>query len=86
MADLRCLSSDYESGTLGHYGRVTNIRRPLPPPPTKPRPFRRAVLRGLALILPPVLTIVTLLWVASTVQVYVLQPVTDGLARCWSGV
>ena len=63
---------------------------PLPPPPTKPRPFRRAVLRGLALILPPVLTIVTLLWVASTVQVYVLQPVTDGarqvLVWCLSDV
>jgi uncharacterized membrane protein len=50
----------------------------LPPVPAKPRPFRRAVLRGLALVLPPVLTIVTLLWVAGTVQVYVLRPVTDG--------
>jgi uncharacterized membrane protein len=49
-----------------------------PTAPSKPRPFRRAVLRGLALVLPPVLTIVTLLWVAGTVQVYVLRPVTDG--------
>ncbi len=46
--------------------------------PARPRPFRRAVLRGIALVLPPVLTIVTLLWVASTVQVYVLRPVTVG--------
>lgn len=54
---------------------------PIPVPPAtvaKPRPFRRAVLRGIALVLPPVLTIVTLLWVASTVQVYVLRPVTVG--------
>lgn len=48
------------------------------PVASKPRPFRRAVLRGVALVLPPVLTVVTLLWVASTVQVYVLQPVTVG--------
>jgi len=56
----------------------TSSAPPPPPAPSKPRPFRRAVLRGLALVLPPVLTIVTLLWVASTVQVYVLGPVTDG--------
>jgi uncharacterized membrane protein len=50
------------------------------PAVAKPRPFRRAVLRGLAIMLPPVLTIVVFLWVASTVQVYVLRPVTN-LAR-----
>jgi len=48
------------------------------PVAAKPRPFRRAVLRGLAIMLPPVLTIVVFLWVASTVQVYVLRPVTNG--------
>ena len=48
------------------------------PPIVKPRSFRRAVLRGMALVLPPVLTVVTLLWVASTVQMYVLRPVTAG--------
>lgn len=48
------------------------------PAPARPRPFQRAVLRGIAIVLPPVLTIVTLLWVASTVQVYVLRPVTVG--------
>src|ERR1700685_4154312 len=46
--------------------------------PARPRPFRRAVLRGMALVLPPVLTIVVLLWVANTVQMYVLRPVTVG--------
>ena len=56
-----------------------SVPPPIPPSaPARPRPFRRAVLRGMALVLPPVLTIVTLLWVASTVQVYVLRPVTDG--------
>ena len=62
---------------------VTTPQSSVPPPippaaPAKPRPFRRAVLRGVALVLPPVLTIVALLWMASTVQMYVLRPVTDG--------
>jgi uncharacterized membrane protein len=35
------------------------------------------VLRGLTLLLPPILTIVILVWVFSTVEVYVLKPVTD---------
>lgn len=38
------------------------------------RPFRRAVLRGLAVVLPPLLTIVILLWILNTVQDYVLTP------------
>lgn len=40
----------------------------------RPRPFRRAVLRGLAVVLPPLLTIVILLWILNTVQDYVLTP------------
>lgn len=57
----------------------SSVPPPLPPAaPAKHRPFRRAVLRGMALVLPPVLTIVALLWMASTVQMYVLRPVTDG--------
>jgi len=39
------------------------------------RPFRRAVLRGLGVVLPPLLTIVILVWVGNTVQEYVLVPV-----------
>ncbi len=50
----------------------------IPPTAAKPRPFRRAVLRGLAVVLPPVLTVVIFLWMAGTVQRYVLRPVTDG--------
>jgi uncharacterized membrane protein len=43
---------------------------------TPPRvgPFRRAVLRGLGILLPPLLTIVIILWVANTVAVYLLEP------------
>ncbi len=39
-------------------------------------PFRRAVLRGLGVVLPPLLTIVIFLWIGGTVQNYVLEPVT----------
>lgn len=37
-------------------------------------PFRRAVLRGLGVLLPPLLTIVIFLWVGNTVSVYLLDP------------
>lgn len=47
-------------------------------------PFRAAVFRGLAVVLPPLLTIVIFFWVGGTVQHYVLEPVTvwtrNGLA------
>ncbi len=43
-------------------------------------PFRRAVLRGLGVILPPLLTIVILIWVWNAVEQYVLVPV-ETLAR-----
>jgi uncharacterized membrane protein len=42
------------------------------------RPFRRAVLRGVAVVLPPLLTVVILLWVWSAVREYVLGPVERG--------
>ena len=52
------------------------------PPPTSEkkraeplRPFRRAVVRGIGVILPPLLTIVIFVWVGSTVNTYVMQPV-----------
>jgi uncharacterized membrane protein len=53
-------------------------------PAPKPRrpldPFRRAIVRGLALLLPPLLTIVILVWVWNTVANYVLVP-TESLVR-----
>jgi len=48
------------------------------PSSAKQRPFRRAVLRGLAVVLPPLLTIVILLWVGHTIHVYVLKPLELG--------
>lgn len=39
--------------------------------------FRRAVLRGLGVLLPPLLTIVIFLWVGSTISRYVLTPLED---------
>ena len=41
-------------------------------------PFRRAVLRGLAILLPPLLTIVIFLWVGNTVNSYLLEPLVNG--------
>lgn len=47
--------------------------------PQRPRPFRKAVLRGLAVILPPLLTLAFFLWAWSLVQNYLLAPVESGL-------
>ena len=45
--------------------------------------FRAAVFRGLGVLLPPLLTVLILIWVVNTVKIYVLQPVSqatrDGL-------
>jgi len=40
-------------------------------------PFRRALLRGLAVLLPPLLTIVILVWIWNTVANYMLVPVEN---------
>ena len=44
-----------------------------------PRPggFRRAVLRGLGVVLPPLLTILLLIWAWKTIESYVLTPTED---------
>ncbi len=44
-------------------------------------PFRRAVLRGLAVLLPPLLTIVIFLWIGNTVVNYLLEPMESGARR-----
>jgi uncharacterized membrane protein len=58
----------------------------LPPAPrtlSKKHAFRAAVFRGLGVLLPPLLTVLILIWVVNTVRSYVLQPVSlatrDGL-------
>jgi uncharacterized membrane protein len=40
-------------------------------------PFRAAVVRGLGVVVPPLFTIVIFLWVGTTVQTKVLEPVTS---------
>ena len=46
--------------------------------PSHPQhPFRRAVLRGLAVVLPPLLTIVVFIWAWSLISGYVLRPVEN---------
>ncbi len=48
-------------------------------------PFRRAVLGGLAVLLPPLLTIVIFLWVGNTVTNYLLEPMESGARRLLVG-
>ena len=40
---------------------------------------RRAILRGLGVALPPLLTIVVLIWAWSTIEAYVLRPIEVGI-------
>jgi uncharacterized membrane protein len=41
--------------------------------------FRRGVLRGLGVVLPPLLTIVFLIWAWNTIETYVLGPIESGV-------
>lgn len=51
-------------------------------------PFQRAILSGLGVVLPPLLTVVIFLWVGGTIKQYALEPVTEGtrnlLAWYWA--
>ncbi|REJ66882.1 MAG: DUF502 domain-containing protein [Planctomycetota bacterium] len=53
---------------------MTTDSSPQAPKVGRSHPFRRAVLRGLAIVLPPLLTIVIFLWIGSTINHYVLRP------------
>jgi uncharacterized membrane protein len=52
-----------------------------PPAEDAPRSggVRRAILRGLGVVLPPLLTIVVLIWAWSTIEAYVLRPIEVGI-------
>ena len=52
-----------------------NQALPVQNPPA--RPFRRAVWRGLAVLMPPLLTLMIVLWTINTTDSYLLQPVTN---------
>lgn len=50
-------------------------RNPEPRSSSRAAGFRRAVLRGLGVVLPPLLTIVVLIWGWTTIESYVLTPI-----------
>jgi uncharacterized membrane protein len=55
-------------------------------PPPRSGSSRRAILRGLGIVLPPLLTIVVLIWAWNTIETYVLRPIESGVqhAIVWS--
>jgi uncharacterized membrane protein len=58
---------------------------PTPAPPAdlaslRVHPFRRAIVRGLGIILPPLLTLVLFIWVWNAIENYVLEPI-EAIAR-----
>src|SRR5580693_10265594 len=55
---------------------MSSAASPFVIPPRRSRPFRNALLRGLGVLLPPLLTIVILVWIWQTVKAYLLEPVT----------
>ncbi len=54
------------------------------------RPFRSAMLRGLAVLCPPLLTILIIVWAINTTKSYFLEPVTgwarEGLMWCLTDI
>jgi uncharacterized membrane protein len=46
-------------------------------PAAKPKPFRKAVFKGLALVAPPLLTLVLFLWAWNTIEGYILRPLEE---------
>lgn len=59
---------------------MTPVHSALPPEP-KPgaSPFRRAVLRGLGVVMPPLLTLVLFIWAWNAIENYILRPVEAGI-------
>jgi uncharacterized membrane protein len=49
--------------------------------PSRSTGFRRAILRGLGVVLPPLLTIVVLIWAWTTIESYVLTPIETKLRQ-----
>jgi uncharacterized membrane protein len=43
------------------------------------QPFRTAVIRGMGVLLPPLLTVVILVWIINTTKLYLLEPVNAGV-------
>jgi uncharacterized membrane protein len=53
-----------------------DLQEPAGRGPVAPRPFRSAMLRGLAVLCPPLLTILIIVWAINTTKSYFLEPVT----------
>lgn len=56
-----------------------NHENTVTPPPATSGGFRRFVLRGLGVVLPPLLTIVVLIWAWNSIESYVLRPIESGV-------
>lgn len=54
----------------------TDSNTPNPPAKVVKRPFRKAVLRGVGVVAPPLFTILIFFWVISSINQHVLDPVT----------
>ncbi len=64
---------------------MSNVpEKPVPSKQPKHHPFRRAILRGLGVVMPPLLTIVLFIWAWTTIDGYVLQPIENLVA--WTAV
>ncbi len=56
---------------------VNDLSKPIGRAEPPARPFRRALLRGLAVLCPPLLTLLILVWAINTTKSYFLEPVTE---------
>src|ERR1700722_6120365 len=56
-------------------GATDAAEKPTPPPPKKATPTQ-FFLKGLAIVLPPILTLVILVWIGQMIYGYVVSPVT----------
>src|SRR5437588_686010 len=64
----------------------TYMTKPAAKPASMFEPVRRAIFRGLAVILPPLLTIVVFIWAGGLINTYILVPCEEvvGSAIVWS--
>ena len=71
-------------------GMINDIQETQPQGQAAARPFRRAMLRGLAVLCPPLLTVLFIVWAINTTKSYFLEPVTgwtrEGIVWCIADV
>ena len=64
---------------MSRHDGLARFRKPKSKSPKAAKPFRAAILRGLGVVAPPLLTVVIFLIVWQTVNEYVLKPVTGAV-------